>query len=117
MSLRFEICDADGYQPYYWRIVDGDKILAKSETMHNKADAFAAARKMKENTAAYTFEVFRTNDQAYPFSWHAYAANNRLVVSANYRYQTYSDASTVMNYVKTNAVSAVIVDKTRTAIR
>lgn len=117
MTLRFEVHDAQGSQSYYWRIKDGDDILAKSETMYNKSDAVAAANKMKNNTSDYTFEVISTSNRDKPYSWHAKAGNNRLVVSSTNSYRTYSDASDGMNHVKRNAPYAVVEDMTRTAAR
>src|SRR5262245_3588468 len=74
-NLRFEIRSAAGAQPYYWRIVDGVNVLARSETLHNKSDASEAASKLKYHTSAYVFEVTAIKDPAFHYSWHAQAGN------------------------------------------
>jgi uncharacterized protein YegP (UPF0339 family) len=117
VTLRLEIRDAEGPQRYFWRIKDGDNILARSETMYNKADAVSAANNMKNNTAAYQFEVTNTQDRDYPYSWHAQAGNNRLLVSSTDLYRTYDLADNAKNYVRRNAPYAEIVDMTRTGSR
>jgi uncharacterized protein YegP (UPF0339 family) len=111
-KLKLQICHASGAQPFYWRVVDGADILARSETMYNKADALAAATKMKFHTSEYAFEVISTTDQKYPYSWHAEAKNSRLVVSSTNFYSTYALAHQAMEHVRLNAPYGDIEDLT-----
>jgi uncharacterized protein YegP (UPF0339 family) len=112
MTLRLEIRNAQGPQRFYWRIVDGDNILARSETLYNKQDAITAATKMKYYTNEYEFEVISTVDRRYPYSWHAQAKNSRLVVSSTDMYATYAGADQAKEYVRRNAPNSEIVDLT-----
>jgi uncharacterized protein YegP (UPF0339 family) len=111
-KLKFAIRVAEGTQRYFWRIMDGEDILARSETMVDKRSAIAAANKMKFNTEEYEFEVFRTKEPNYPYSWHAQAGNSRLLVSSTNLYNTHAGADQAKNYVKLNAPYAEVVDET-----
>lgn len=109
--LAIEIRDAVGTQSKFWRIVDGEDVLARSETMHNKRDAVAAATHIKEDTPAYRFEVIRTQDPQYPFSWHA-SRSGRIVVASTNMYTLYGGADVAKEYVRLNIHLAPIVDLT-----
>ncbi len=112
MTLRFEIRNAAGRQPFLWRIVDGGDILARSETMFHKQDAVSAAENMKYHTDEHDFEIITTRLLQYPYSWHAQAENGRIVVSSITMYPTYEEADTAKEHVRQNAPDAEIVDLT-----
>ena len=111
-TLKLQICRAQGAQPYFWRIVSGTDILARSETMFNKADAVKAANQMRYYTSEYQFEVINTTDRLRPYSWHAQAKNSRLVVSSTDLYGIYTQAYGAMEYVRTNVPYGDIEDLT-----
>lgn len=113
-TLRFEICDAQGYQPYFWRVVDGDRILARSETMVSKAAAFDAAEKVKSyaGSSLLAFEYFQAQNGKW--DWHAKATrNHEIMIQSTYYYDTSTAAYNAAAYVERNAPAAVIVDMTQ----
>jgi uncharacterized protein YegP (UPF0339 family) len=113
-TLRFEVRDAQGSQPYFWRVVDGDRILAKSETMTTKANALDAAKKVKSyaGTSLIVFESFEARNGKWV--WHAKTTRNHeiMIASTDY-YATRTAAAEAAAYVERNAPAAVVVDMTR----
>jgi uncharacterized protein YegP (UPF0339 family) len=117
-SLVFEVRDAEGPQGYFWRVVDGDRILARSETMVSKQNALDGARKVKEyaGTALLTFEYWQARNGKW--DWHAKAVrNSEIMITSTLYYDTADAANSAALYVERNAPTAVIVDRTRTASR
>jgi uncharacterized protein YegP (UPF0339 family) len=113
-TLRFEICEAQGYQPYFWRVVDGGRVLAKSETMVSKSNALEGAQKVKSyaGTSLLDFEYFQARNGKW--DWHAKATrNHEIMVESTYFYDTSAAARDAAAYVERNAPAAVIVDMTR----
>lgn len=117
-ALRFEVHDAEGVQPYFWHVVAGDDIVARSETMYRKASALSAAQKVKAYANMPThiqFEVFLARNGK--FDWHAKAANHEIMISSTKWYEREAGARAAADLVRINAATAVIEDMTRTATR
>ncbi|MFJ6198842.1 hypothetical protein [Micromonospora sp. NPDC092111] len=111
--MQFQILRAQGAQPYFWRVIaDNNRELAKSETLHNKADAISAAQKLKTSALSLRFEVFLSNSGSQPWSWRVWSTNNRILVAASETYTNYTGAQHAADVVKWGAGSAQIVDLT-----
>jgi uncharacterized protein YegP (UPF0339 family) len=93
-------------------------LLAKSETLRNKADALSAAQTLKihaDNPSCVTFSVLPSKSAAQPWTWHATTNNNRILIASSETYRDRSGAQNAIDSIKRNAPSAEIVDLTRSA--
>jgi uncharacterized protein YegP (UPF0339 family) len=105
-------------QGYFWHVVDGDRILARSETMVAKVSALEGAQKVKSyaGTSLIVFEYFMARNGKY--DWHAKATrNHEIMIESTYFYDTAAAARNAGAFVENNASTAVIVDMTRTGSR
>lgn len=113
-SLEFQIRNADdSNQRFYWRVVSYGDVLARSETMYDKASCQSAAQNVKSGNVKGYFTDGPGNDGKY--RWKVTGWNNRTVINSTDAFATREGAAAVANKVKDNATNAVIVDQTKKA--
>jgi uncharacterized protein YegP (UPF0339 family) len=112
VTVEFQVYDSEKplSQSHYWLIVDGLTVLAKSEMLSSFSAAWSIAKRVKEETWAFTFTTF--TDVTGKYRWRITGRNGEIVTSSTQGHQFKWQADEQRDKVKQNAPSAVLVPKT-----
>ena len=115
-NLEFQIRNFDDKdQPFYWRVVLGSEVLARSENMANKEDCESAAQTVKNGDVKGYFSWQSDKDKKY--RWRVRGNNNEIMINSTDSFDTKPGSDAVANKVKDNARFATIVDQTKAVAR
>jgi uncharacterized protein YegP (UPF0339 family) len=105
MPLSVQVCEANGPQPYYVRVLAGSDILARTETYVSRAHAESIATTLRTQAYAYSFSVFNTVSTSLPYSWHATRTGN-IVLTSTQGYKGWNEANAAADVVRTGLPGA-----------